>query len=168
MQHNKKEGHKDKYVVYDGRVMKGGRPAKPQSDKWNVYKCRECPTVCLDSLLLQVHKFLHQDLTYFFCSECDNIFGLPSKLKRHYFLSHEKILTSELDHVLDLERRIEITMKIQEYITISDPGKVEAIGNFLDASLDAKLMLDELALSKDVGEIPLQDLGEILKLSNFK
>jgi Pyruvate/2-oxoacid:ferredoxin oxidoreductase delta subunit len=94
MQHNKQGVHKDNYVVLDGRVMmrvmKGGRPAKPQADKWNVYKCRECPTVCSDRLLMQVHKFLHEDLTFFFCPDCDNIFGLPSKLKRHYFLSHGK------------------------------------------------------------------------------
>ena len=56
-----------------------------------------------------------------------------------------------------------LKVKIQEYIAISDPGKVEAIDNFLDASLDAKLILDELEMSEEVGKIPLHDLGGILK-----
>ena len=43
---------------------------KMGSDQCMVYKCKHCPTVCLDSLVLQVHKFLHQDLTYFFCPDC--------------------------------------------------------------------------------------------------
>ena len=69
---------------------------KTGSDQCIVYKCKHCPTVCLDSVVLQVHKFLHQDLTYFFCPDCAYFFGAPSKLKRHYFLSQEKILDSEL------------------------------------------------------------------------
>ena len=136
--------------------------SNPQSDPCTVFKCKDCPTLCLNSLVLQVHKFLHQDFTYFFCPDCEYVFGLPSKLKRHSFLSHEKILDSELEHVLDMESRIEITLKIQEYLTNSDPSKVEVVDNFLEASLDAKLILDEIAMNEEVEEIPLKILGQLL------
>ena len=136
--------------------------AKKGSDQCKVYKCKHCPTVCLDSLVLQVHKFLHQDLTYFFCPDCAYVFGAPSKLKRHYFLSHEKILDSELDHVLDMESRIDITLTIQNYIIDPNSRNVEVVDNFLDASLDAKLIVDEIAISAEVESIPLKVLGQIL------
>merc|ERR1719483_938831 len=35
--------------------------ANSMSKEYMVYKCKECPTVCLNSLDLQIHKFLHQD-----------------------------------------------------------------------------------------------------------
>ena len=136
--------------------------AKNGIDRLNAYKCKDCPAVCLDTLVLQVHQFLHQDLTYFFCSECDYVFGLPSKLKRHYFLTHDKILSSEHENILDTQRRAEITVKIQEYITLSDVRKVEMVDNFLDASLDAKLILDEITMNKEVENIPRGELGTIL------
>ena len=136
--------------------------AKNGIDRLNAYKCKDCPAVCLDTLVLQVHQFLHQDLTYFFCSECDYVFGLPSKLKRHYFLTHDKILSSEHENILDTQRRAEITVKIQEYITLSDVRKVEMVDNFVDASLDAKLIHDEITMNEEVENIPLTELGTIL------
>jgi uncharacterized C2H2 Zn-finger protein len=138
-------------------------PVKKGSDQCMVYKCKHCPTVCLDSLVLQVHKFLHQDLTYFFCPDCEDIFGFPSKLKRHYFLSHEKILDSELEHVLDMESRVDITLKIQNHIMYSESSRnAEVVDNFLDASLDAKLIMDEITMTEEVESIPLKVLGPIL------
>ena len=136
--------------------------ANSMSKEYMVYKCKECPAVCLNSLDLQIHKFLHQDLTYFFCPDCDHIFGVPSKLKRHFFLAHESILDSELQYVLDMENRVEITLRIQEYMTASDTSKVALVDNFLDASLDAKLVMDEITMTEEVENIPLNSLGQIL------
>jgi hypothetical protein len=143
--------------------LKKDLPVRKGSDQCKVYKCKHCPTVFLESLVLQVHKFLHQDLTYFFCPDCEDIFGVPSKLKRHYFLSHERILDSELEHVLDMESRVDITLKIQKHIMYSDSRRnAEVVDNFLDASLDAKLIMDEIAMTEEVESIPLKVLGPIL------
>ena len=107
-------------------------------------------------------QFLHQDMTYLFCPDCAYVFGAPSKLKRHYFLSHEEILDSELDHVLDMESRIDITLTIQNYIIDPNSRNLEVVDNFLDASLEAKLIVDELAMTEEVESIPLKVLGQIL------
>ena len=38
----------------------------------------------------------------------------------------------------------------------------EVVDNFLDASLDAKLIMDEIAMTEEVESIPLKVLGPIL------
>jgi len=128
----------------------------------SVYKCKDCPTVCLDRMVLQVHKLLHQELTYFYCSQCEFVFGLPSKLKKHFFLEHGGILNNDLEQVLDTESRVEVTYKVQKVIANSDPNKVELVDNFLEASLDAKLIQDEISLNWEVNNIPEEDLGKLL------
>ena len=39
---------------------------------------------------------------------------------------------------------------------------VEVVDNFLDDSLEAKLIVDELAMTEEVESIPLKVLGQIL------
>ena len=114
---------------------------------------------------VEVNENVAFDLTKFWhisCPDCAYVFGAPSKLKRHYFLSHEKILDSELEHFLDMESRVDITLIIQNDIIDPNSRNVEVVDNFLDASLEAKLIVDEIAISAEVESIPLKVLGQIL------
>ena len=122
---------------------------------------------------VEVNENIAFDLTKFWhisCPDCAYVFGAPSKLKRHYFLSHEKILDSELEHVLDMESRVDITLKIQKHIMYSESNRnAEVVDNFLDASLDAKLIMDEIAMAEDVESIPLKVLVQLLvNICTFK
>ena len=51
---------------------------------------------------------------------------------------------SEHQYILDINSRVEITNKVQEYMTTSNENKMEVVDNFLDASIDAKLVMDEI------------------------
>ena len=72
-----------------------------------------------------------------------------------YFLSHEKILDCpDLSLlILDMVTRVDITLSIQDHLTSSDPRNVEAVDNFLEASLDAKLIQDELLQEEEVDKL---------------
>jgi len=115
--------------------------------------CSHCPMVCGDKDLLFIHSLLHLDLTYFFCPDCPFLFGLPSKLKRHMFLVHGKLLASdEVEFMVDMARRVKATRLVMSYMAKSDPQKVTVVENFIEASMDAKLMLDEIVMSEELDE----------------
>ena len=61
-----------------------------------------------------------------------------------------------------MESRVDITLIIQNDIIDPNSRNVEVVDNFLDASLDAKLIVDEIAMSAEVESIPLKVLGQIL------
>ena len=68
-----------------------------------------------DSLGLQIHNLLHQDLILFHCPvfKCDKLFGVPSNLKRHYFLDHGTVLPSAEKHIIDYSARVRITRSVK-------------------------------------------------------
>ena len=61
-----------------------------------------------------------------------------------------------------MNSRIELTKKVQEYITTSDNKKMEVVDNFLDASIDAKLIMDEIMMNEEVENIPSITLKDLL------
>ena len=61
-----------------------------------------------------------------------------------------------------MNSRIEITKKVQEYMTTSDNKKMEVVDNFLDASIDAKLIMDEIMMNEEVENIPSITLKDLL------
>jgi len=129
-----------------------------------VVKCQECPTVCLDMDVLRVHKFLHQDLTYLKCPSCLMTFGSPNQLKRHVFLEHHNILETADLHtcVLSIQERVNMTTQVQEAITIGDPEKIDIVENFLTATIEASLILQELELQAEVDRLPNAVLSDLL------
>ena len=91
-----------------------------------VVKCQDCPTVCLDLDILRLHKFLHLDLIYLKCANCDLVFGTPSALKRHMFMLHGILIKpSDLeDSVLAMEDRVALTSKVQAAMATGDQDEV--------------------------------------------
>ena len=88
--------------------LRGPTPVKARSE---VMTCRLCPTTSFDPIALNIHSLLHKDLVLFLCPypRCSQVYGLPSKLKRHYFLDHEMVLATT-DHCrVNLNNRINIT-----------------------------------------------------------
>lgn len=137
---------------------------RPKKNLVTVVKCQECPTVCLDMDVLRVHKFLHQDLTYLKCPSCLMTFGSPNQLKRHVFLEHHNILETADLHtcVLSIQERVNMTTQVQEAMTIGDPEKIDLVENFLTATIDASLILQELELQAEVDRLPNAVLSDLL------
>ena len=75
------------------------------------YRCRQCLTTAQDKTLLHLHSLLHKDLIYFQCPwpRCELVFGVPSKLKTHHFLSHEMVLAAEEKCTIDINARVLLT-----------------------------------------------------------
>ena len=83
--------HQDRYHPILGAKLstKVGRVARqpskaPSNDSLHLLKCRHCQTSTFDSSVLQLHSLLHKDLVLFQCPwpQCNQLFGVPSKLKR--------------------------------------------------------------------------------------
>ena len=87
--------------------------SQPQKsfEKVVVLKCRYCPTTTADKTNLHIHTLLHKDLTYFQCPwpKCQLVFGVPSKLKTHHFLTHDIVLAAEEKCTIGMEARIQLT-----------------------------------------------------------
>jgi len=170
-----------------GRRGSGGRPAggesllRPASQRPDLVGAGQCPQ-CPFSLgpgsspvCLQLHSFLHSDLTYFGCGECEAVFGLPSKLRHHRSTQHnsqESESGDEANAVLSYEARLELTARsiqqVQQHFlgrTAASQLETDPVNNFLEASLDARLILDELALYGKVeeGEDTKETIDEILR-----
>merc|ERR1719481_1128699 len=89
-----------------------------KSDNLNDLKCKSCSKVMPAAEMLRIHELLHEDLTYFFCDSCPFLFGLPSKLRTHLFMTHGKVLDRENvgDLVCDMSKRIENTTIVLMYL----------------------------------------------------
>ena len=75
------------------------------------YRCRQCLTTAQDKTLLHLHSLLHKELVYFQCPwpRCELVFGVPSKLKTHHFLSHDMVLAAEEKCTIDINARVLLT-----------------------------------------------------------
>ena len=159
-----------------GRRGSGGCPAgggesllRPVSQRAGLVgrsgQCPHCPFSlgpASSPVGLQLHSFLHCDLTYFGCEECAAVFGLPSKLRHHRSMQHNSQETEsgdEANAVLSYEARLELTSRsiqqVQQHFlgrTAASQLETDPVNNFLEASLDARLILDELALHGKVEE----------------
>ena len=89
-------------------LLRGQTPVKARSE---MLTCRLCPTTSFDPIALKIHSLLHKDLVLFLCPypKCSQVYGLPSKLKRHYFLDHEMVLATTDHCTVNLNNRINIT-----------------------------------------------------------
>jgi len=119
------------------------------------FNCSKCHINFPDFTGFQMHNLLHQHLVLFHCpvAKCGLLFGVPSKLKRHYFLDHGTVLTSEDHLVLSHSARVKITRKIHQMIASLELGKNKdsrQIDNFLEAHLDAKLVRDEIEVNEAI------------------
>ena len=130
-----------------------------------VLKCRHCSTITNDKTVLHLHSLLHKQLTYFKCPHelCSRLFGVPSKLKTHHFLVHESVLSSEDECVLSQEARVDLTNTIIAYLSFTgkldkDKECLSDIDNFLEASLDATLIKDEMDMQQEIDHISEEEL----------
>ena len=75
------------------------------------FRCRQCLTTAQDKTLLHFHSLLHKELIYFQCPwpRCELVFGVPSKLKTHHFLSHDMVLAAEEKCTIDINARVLLT-----------------------------------------------------------
>ena len=75
------------------------------------FRCRQCLTTAQDKTLLHLHSLLHKELIYFQCPwpRCELVFGVPSKLKTHHFLSHDMVLAAEEKCTIDINARVLLT-----------------------------------------------------------
>merc|ERR1719350_2640628 len=114
---------------------------------------------------MRVHKLIHLDITYLRCTSCPLVFGSPSSLTRHSFLSHGLVLQpSELqpDMVLGMRERVSLTSRVEEAVAASTPDKVGLVENFLSATLEARLVLQEARLQEEVEALPPPVLRSLL------
>ena len=91
--------------------MKKGVITYKKVPESQMLSCRHCPTTTFDSMALHLHSLLHKELVLFLCpwTHCTDIFGVPSKLKRHHFLDHEVVLSSEESCRVSLPTRVNLT-----------------------------------------------------------
>jgi len=153
-----------------GRVTR--QPSKaPSEDSVHLLKCRHCPTTTFDSSVLQVHSLLHKDLVLFQCPwpHCTQLFGVPSKLKRHHFLDHEMVLSSEENCLVNMRSRVNITRKMLRILGGNplnhnfNPEYMKTLDNFLEANMDAQLIQDEIKIDSELEKVPDKDLECLLK-----
>lgn len=155
-----------------GRVTR--QPSKVRTlsdDSVHLLKCRHCPTTTFDSSVLQLHSLLHKDLVLFQCPwpQCSELFGVPSKLKRHHFLDHEMVLSSEEDCMVNMRSRVNITRKMLRILGGNpqnynfNPENMKTLDNFLEANLDAQLIHDEIKIDSELEKVPDKDLESLLK-----
>lgn len=140
--------------VHEQRVHPSGLAHEAEAGSVDeMFMCKDCSKVYQNKDLLDIHSLLHLDLTYFQCSDCPLLFGLPSKLKRHMFLDHGKLVGSEGDYVVDMANRVKISNTIQVYVARAEGRHYSDVENFIEASLDAKLILDEIKIEEEVDKI---------------
>merc|ERR1719480_632303 len=106
------------------------------------YRCRQCLTTAQDKTLLHLHSLLHKDLIYFQCPwpRCELVFGVPSKLKTHHFLSHEMVLAAEEKCTIDINARVLLTSHLIRLLGRKELKErtFALVDNFLEASLPSR------------------------------
>jgi len=127
------------------------------------YRCRHCLTTAQDKTLLHLHSLLHKELIYFQCPwpRCELVFGVPSKLKTHHFLSHDMVLAAEEKCTIDINARVLITSNLIRRLgrkTLHEQDLLALVDNFLEASLDASLILEELKMDTEVEDMSEEKL----------
>jgi len=133
--------------------------------------CLQCSISFIDKTALHLHSLLHKNLMYFQCPwpKCQLVFGLPSKLKTHHFLCHEIVLAAEEKCVLSSKSKVALTRQIIELLSskwkIGDQEEaLKHVDNFLEASLDATVILDEMNIDAKVDKMLKEDsLDTLLK-----
>ena len=101
-----------------GPFYSSHRVRRPPAVGPGALTCRYCPTISSDTIALHIHSLLHKELILFLCPfhGCTQLFGVPSKLKRHYFLDHEIVLATEEHCVVSLDTRVNLTRWATFYI----------------------------------------------------
>jgi len=145
-----------------------------------VYRCEKplgkgkyCNKIFLNEEVMRVHDFIHEDLMLFKCPiyNCDFVYGLPSKVESHVQLYHFnsvsriKMFKVESLKPLDFEERKNLNCRMQDvFATVSTSNNYNdmavLMNNFLEAIIDAKIMMDEVR--EEVEETEMEDpLNEV-------
>jgi len=134
--------------------------------------CRHCQTTSFDSIALHLHSLLHKELVLFFCPwpRCTEIFGVPSKLKRHHFLDHEVVLRTEEHCKVNLSTRVNLTRKMLRMLGGNWGAKkgesLKSLDNFLEANLEAQMIQDELKIDSQLENVPDEEFENLLNEIN--
>jgi len=141
------------------------------------HMCLYCSVSFMDKTVLHIHSLLHKNLMYFQCPwpKCQLVFGLPSKLKTHHFLSHEIVLAAEEKCVLSPRSKVVLTRQIIELLssklnTSNQDEIVNVVDNFLEASLDATVVVDEMDIEAKIDKMLNEDSLDTLlsKINGMK